>query len=127
MVYPPYGYGPSPFYLFQREKYDLKRTSNQLCWVSLAAIFAMSAFTYACLWVLKGAGYTPDANYSAFGDLDPVLYYFAVGVGYIVGLAGPVLLYFSAKRIPLSQGLPFGKAGFVKTAACVFFLSLIHI
>lgn len=121
MVYPPYGNGSSPFYLFQREKYDLKRTSNQLCWVSLAAIFAMSALTSACLFLLKAVGYEPDPGYPQFSGMNPVLYYFAVGIGYLAGLAVPVLLYFRAKRVPLSQGLPFQKTGALKTAACVFF------
>lgn len=125
MVNPPYGYGPSPFYLFQRTKYELKRTSNQLCWVSLAAIFAMSALTYACLRIIAATGYPLDPAYMEFGGLNPVLYYFAVGIGYVLGLAVPALLFFAAKRIPLSEGLPFRKAGVLKTAACVFFGSAV--
>ena len=125
MVYPQYGYGQSPFYLFQRKKYELKRTSNQLCWVSLAAIFAMSALTYVCLRILLLSGYKLNYAYSEFSGINPVLYYFAVGVGYIVGLALPVLLYFAAKKVPLSEGLPFRKTGVLKTVACVFFGSAV--
>ena len=121
MVYSPYGYGPSPAYWLQQEKYELRKTSNQLCWVTLAAIASMSALTVVCLRILKAFGYSGSMEYAAVGGLDPVLYYLATGIGYIIGLSAPVLIYFASKRIPLSRGIPFQKTGPLLTAACVFF------
>ena len=129
MYYPPYPpnpyYNPSPYFLMQEEKRDLKRTANSLCWTLLAAMLLMSGLVYVCKYFLSLIGYTPVDPASEFGGFTPVLYYLATGAGYVVGLAVPPLLYFAAKRIPLTNALPFQKTGLLKTAACVFFGSAV--
>lgn len=127
MYYPPYFpyYNPSMYDIARGAKRDLKRTSNALCWTLLAAMFLMSGFTYLCGLYLKAVGYTGDYSNSQFQGFTPALYYLALGMGYVVGLSVPVLLYFAIRRIPLSDALPFQKIGFVKTAACVFFGSAV--
>lgn len=122
---PYYQYGPyyniPPYVLAQNSKRDLRKTSNMLCWTLLAAMFFMVAFTYICVAYLKAVGYTGDYSNSGFSGFTPVLFYLANGAGYLVGLSVPVLIYFSARHIALSEALPFEKIGFLKTAACVFF------
>jgi membrane protease YdiL (CAAX protease family) len=125
--YNPYNV-PPPYVLAQGEKRELRRTSNALCLTLLAAMFLMGIFAlYICPLYLKAVGYTGDYSVEGFSGYTPVLYYLANGMGYVVGLSVPVLLYFAIKRIPLSEILPFGKAGFLKTAACVLFGSLVCI
>lgn len=123
MYYPPYDpyYNPNMYNMTQGVKRDLRRTSNALCWTLLAALFLMSGLLVLCSFYLKAVGYTGDYSNSGFSGFTPVLYYLSTGVGYVIGLATPVFIYFAAKRIDLGDALPFEKSGFVKTAACVFF------
>jgi uncharacterized protein len=127
MYYPPYNpyYNPSPYAMAQGEKSDLKRTANSICWTLLAAMLLMSGLVLACRAYLSLVGYASVDPGSEFSGFTPILYYLATGSGYVVGLAVPALIYFAAKRIPLSDALPFQKVGFVKTAACVFFGSAV--
>ena len=122
MSYPPQYpfYNPSLYSMAQGAKRDLKRTSNALCWTLLAAMFLMGSFLYLGGLYMRKIGYVGDYSNSEFQGFTPVMYYLAVGLGYVVGLAAPVFLYFAAKRIDLGDALPFQKIGFVKTAACVF-------
>lgn len=126
MYYPPYYpyYNPGAYNITQGAKRDLRRTSNALCWTLLAAMFLMSGFMILCGLYLSALSYTADST-SGFMGFTPVLYYLAMGISYVVGLAVPALLYFAIKRIDLSDALPFEKAGFLKTAACVFFGSAV--
>jgi uncharacterized protein len=129
MYYPPYNpnpyYNPSPYMVMQREKHDLKRTANALCWTLLLAMLLMSALVILCRVYLSVIGYTTVDSTGDFGGFTPVLYYLATGTGYVAGLAIPVLIYFAAKHTSLSDVLPFQKAGVLKTAACVFFGSAV--
>ncbi len=118
--YNPYN-NPSPYMMMQREKRELKRTSNALCWTLLAAMLLMGGLVFVCGKYLKVLGYSGEYSNADFNGYTPVLYYLANGLGYVVGLAVPALLYFAIKRISLSDALPFEKAGVIKTAACVFF------
>ncbi|HEX3038855.1 MAG TPA: CPBP family intramembrane glutamic endopeptidase, partial [Caproiciproducens sp.] len=70
---------------------------------------------------LSAIGYTPVDSQSDFAGFTPELYYLMLNAIYMVALAAPPLIYFRVQRIPLSEALPFERAGFVKTAACVFF------
>ncbi len=127
MYYPPQYpfYNPSLYDMAQGAKRDLKRTSNAFCWTLLVAMALMSGFIFLCGFYLKAVGYPWDYTGSEFMGFPPVLYYLALGMGYVVGLAAPAFLYFAAKRIDLSEALPFQKTGLIKTAACVFLGSAI--
>lgn len=104
------------------EKKELKKTANRLCWTLLAALLLMSAFgSYICPLFLRAVGYTGDYSAEGFNGYTPVLFYLASGMGYVVGMALPVLLYFIFRRIKIWKLLPFEKAGFLKTAACALF------
>lgn len=118
--YNPY-YNPTPYMIVQGQKRELRRTSNALCWTLLIAIFLMSGLVIACSMYLKALGYAGEYTNPDFNGYTPVLYYLSTGLGYVVGLSVPVLVYFAIKRIALSEVLPFEKAGVIKTAACVFF------
>lgn len=127
MYYPPQYpfYHPSLYHIAQGAKRDLKRTSNAFCWTLLVAMSLMSGFIFLCGFYLKAVGYPWNYTGSEFMGFPPVLYYLALGMGYVVGLAAPAFLYFAAKRIDLSEALPFQKTGLIKTAACVFLGSAI--
>nr|WP_319489456.1 type II CAAX endopeptidase family protein [uncultured Caproiciproducens sp.] len=122
--YNPY-YNVSPYVLAQNEKRDLRKISNALCWTLLAAMFLMTESMSVFRIYLEAVGYTQDYSHSGFGGFTPVLYYLASGSGYLVGLAVPVLVFFAARHVSLSNALPFQKTGFLKTAACVFFGSAV--
>lgn len=124
--YGPYGpYGFSPYQIaVQQEKREIRRASNRLGWAAVAGVALMSALSLGgVLYFRLGTPYDP--SFSSFDGMDPVLYYFVTAVAYVLGLAAPVLLYFAVRRIPLAAGLPFEKAGFLKTAALVFLGSFI--
>lgn len=123
MYNPPYDpfYNPSIYDMARSAKRDLRRTSNALCWTVLIAVFLMSGIEVACWFYLKAIGFAGDYSRSEFQGFTPVLYYLAVGVGYVVGIAVPALIYFAAKHIPLSEALPFQKVSTVKVLACAAF------
>ncbi len=127
MYYPPYyPYQEPNMYNVTREaKRDLRRTSNRLCWTLLIALFLMSSFLAFGRLYLSQVGYTADNTNSDFYGYTPILFYLVNGVGYLIGLAAPVLLYFGIRKIDLDDALPFGKVGFVKAMACVFFGSAV--
>lgn len=129
MDYPPYNsnryYDPASFQMMQEEKRGLKRTVNWLCWTLLAAMLLMTGLMIACRYYLSAIGYTPVDSQSDFAGFTPELYYLMLNAIYMVALAAPPLIYFRVRRIPLSEALPFERAGFVKTAACVFFGALV--
>lgn len=118
-------YDPTPYLMAQGQKRELRRTSNALCWTLLAALFLMSGLTIVCGKYLVALGYTGEYANLDFNGYTPVLYYLSYGLSYVVGLTLPVMLYFAIKRIALHEILPFEKAGVAKTAACVFFGSLV--
>jgi len=123
MSYPPYipyqNFGM--YQVTQAAKHDLRRTANRLCWTLIIAMFGMSFLTIGCQSLLHAFGITGDFSNPDFNGMPPVLYYLSDGMGYVVGLAVPVLLFFAIWKIPLDDALAFHKAGFAKTAACVFF------
>lgn len=89
------------------EREQLRRTASGVSWTALVGIFLMSI-------VFPGLGelflYAVNFRFSAdtsFSGLPPVLYYLMLGFGYVAGLAVPAFVYFSARRVPLSEGLPF--------------------
>lgn len=127
MYYPPYTpyYQYGPYNLIRGAKRDLRRTSNSLCWTLLIAMFLMSGFTYVCGFYLKAIGYSGDYTNAEFNGFTPILYYLSTGLSYVIGLAVPVLLYFAIRKIPLDEALPFAKAGFGKTLACVLFGTMV--
>ena len=117
--YGPYGYPPYVFAAME-EKRRIRQESNRAGWAAVAGISLMSALAVAGVSVYFGTGHPYNPAYREFGGVDPVLFYFATALAYVFGIAVPVLVYFAARRIPLSQGLPFERAGALKTAACVF-------
>jgi membrane protease YdiL (CAAX protease family) len=125
MYYPPYNfkqyYDPAAFQMVQQERRGLKRTANVLCWTLLAATLMMYALVFVCRYYLSAIGYTPVDLQSDFSGFTPELYYLMTNATYVVALVVPPLIYFWARHIPLSEALPFERAGFVKTAACVCF------
>lgn len=123
MYYPPYQpyYSSEAYNRAMIAKRDLRRNSNQLCWILLLAMFLMYAFTALCGVYLHAIGYTADNSFRGFSGYTPILYYLATGLGYVAGIAVPVLMYFAVKKIPLEDALPFEKPGLLKMAACVFF------
>lgn len=125
MYYPPYNsnqyYDPASFQMMQEEKRGLKRTMNALCWILLVAMLMMYGLVFVCRYYLSAIGYTPVDTQSDFAGFTPELYYLMMSATYMVALAVPPLIYFRVRRIPLGEALPFERAGFVKTAACVLF------
>lgn len=119
--YQPY-YDPNLYDRARNEKHALRHTANTLCWTLLAALFLMTGVVLGCSFFLKAIGFQSSHSYGAdFRGLTPVLYYLANDVGYTVGLAVPVLLYFAFRHLPLSGALPFQKAGAAKTLAFAAF------
>lgn len=117
--YGPYGYPPYAFAAAE-EKRRVRQEANRTGWAAVAGIALMSALALGGVWVYFGSGNSYNPDYGEFGGVEPVLFYFITALAYVFGLAVPVLVYFAARRIPLSQGLPFERAGVLKTAACVF-------
>jgi membrane protease YdiL (CAAX protease family) len=103
-----YSGGYNPFYQARyEERAQIRRTSNGVCWTALAGVFLMSlVFPVAGELFLRAAGYRFLGDPS-FDGMPPVLYYLLLGFGYVAGLAVPAFVYFSAKRVPLSEGIPF--------------------
>lgn len=118
--YNPY-FDPAQYAMAQEEKRQLKQTSNGLCWTLLASMFLIYVVAMVCKLYLSVVGYTPDYTNPDFNGFTPVLYYLLNGATYAAGLAIPAFLYFSIRRMPLREALPFEKVGFIKTAACVMF------
>lgn len=128
MYQSPYGYwppnNPTPYYQADCEKREIRRVSNRLNWMMLVCIASMVVLTLV-LEALSLQLHPFNMAWSSFGGINPVLFYLIDGVGYIVGIGLPVLIYFSASHVPLEIGLPFHKAGFLKTVSCVFFGSAV--
>lgn len=121
---PPYQphFDPNLYDMARSAKREVRRTSNALCWTLLAALFLMTGIMLGCTYYLKAIGFQADySGGSDFRGFTPVLYYLANDVGYVVGLAVPVLIYFAVKHLPLSEALPFQKTNAAKVWACVAF------
>ncbi|QAT48462.1 CPBP family intramembrane metalloprotease [Caproiciproducens sp. NJN-50] len=119
--YGPFGlYGDPRYYLaVQEEKRQIRREANRLGWTAfLGTVFLTVLSTGGVLYFRMLQPYQPA--FASFGGLNPVLYYLISALGYAVGISVPVLFYFAVRRIPLAAGLPFERAGAVKTLACVF-------
>ena len=107
----PYPNGFGSFYdaAGYEERARIRRSSNGVCLTALAGILLMGvALPIAGMWFLRSVGFGFTGN-SSFEGLPPVLYYLLLGFNYVAGLAIPAFLYFSARRVPLSKGIPFGK------------------
>lgn len=119
--YGPFGlYGDPQYYMAaQEEKRQIRREANRLGWAAFLGILFLTALsTGGILYFRLLQPY--QLSFAAFGGLNPVLYYLISALGYALGLSVPVLFYFAVRRIPLAAGLPFERAGAVKTLACVF-------
>ncbi len=124
MYYPPYSpnFNYEAYNMAWGVKKNLRKTSNAVCWVVVAALLLMIGIEgFLCPYYLKAVGYTADYSNPDFNGFTPILYYLTTAAGYVVGLSVPVLLYFAFKRVSLRNFLPFQKTGFFRTAACVFF------
>ncbi|MFU0831925.1 MAG: CPBP family intramembrane metalloprotease [Oscillospiraceae bacterium] len=122
--YTPYGsfwpYGDPRYYMaVQEEKKQIRKESNRLGWTAFLGIFLLSALPLVFMRYLRMLQ-PNQPGFEAFGGVNPVLYYLIFSLGYLLGLAVPVLLYFALRRIPFSAGLPFRKIGVVKTCALIF-------
>ena len=117
-------YIPSPYFQADCDKREIRRLSNRLNWMMLACIFLMTVLMVVLEAVMQLI-LRYNSAWSSFNGLNPVLFYLIDGIGYLVGIALPVLIYFAASHIPLEIGLPFHKTGFLKTASCVFFGSAV--
>ncbi len=73
---------------------------------------------------LKGIGFSFDRS-NNFSGFPPVLYYLFLGLNYVLGLAIPAFLYFSAEHIPLSEGIPFRKTSALDLVLYVAFGSMV--
>lgn len=116
---------PTPYYQAYCEKREIRRVSNGLNLMMLGCIFSMTLLMLGLQAVILLTVHPYDTAWSSFGGINPVLFYLIDGVGYIVGIALPVLFFFSVSHIPLEAGLPFHRAGFLKTVSCVFFGSAV--
>lgn len=118
----PYSGGYGPFY---RTGYDeraqIRRTSSGVCWTALAGIFLMTGLLPGLGELFLGGIGFRLSGASPFNGLPPVLYYLLLGFDYVAGLALPALLYFSATRVPLSEGIPFRRVPAAETALYVAF------
>lgn len=119
--YLPFGpYGDPRYYMaVQEEKRQIRRESNRIGWTAFSGIFFLSVIQFLGFRYFRPWGSSP-ASLNAFGGLDPVLFYLVAALSSVIGLSFPVFFYFAVRRIPLSQGVPFQKAGFLKILACVF-------
>lgn len=108
-----------------RERAEIRRTSNRVCWTALAGILLMGFFLPSMGEIfLRTIGFSFDGNQD-FSGFPPVLYYLFLGLNYVLGLAIPAFLYFSAQHIPLSEGLPFRKTSALNLVLYVFFGSMV--
>ncbi|NLJ30945.1 MAG: CPBP family intramembrane metalloprotease [Clostridiales bacterium] len=120
MYNPPYYpfYNPDMYDMARNAKHELRKTSNSLCWTLLAAVFLIAGVTAGGTFYLQAVGFQGDYSFgSDFNGFTPLLYYLLTDMGYVVGLAVPALIYFAAKRIPLSEALPFQKTGVLRMLA----------
>lgn len=120
----PYGsfgpYGDPHYYMaVQEEKKQIRKESNRLGWTAFLGIFLLSALPLALMRYFRMLQ-PLQPGLEDFGGVNPVLYYLIFSLGYVLGLAVPVLLYFALRRVPFSVGLPFRPIGVVKTLALVF-------
>lgn len=93
------------------ERGEIRRTASGACWAALLGVLLMSV-----VLPLLGRAYLQRLGFTFseqndFSGLPPVMYYLLVSLNYVVGLALPAFLYFYAKRVPLSRGLPFRRVG----------------
>ncbi|WP_411677873.1 lysostaphin resistance A-like protein [Caproicibacter sp.] len=119
--YGPFGpYGDPRYYMaVQEEKKQIRRESNRLGWTAFLGIFLLAVIPLiGVLYFHMLQPYQPGIQ--EFGGVNPVMFYLINALGYVLGLSAPVLIYFALRRIPLSVGIPFEKAGVPKTLACVF-------
>lgn len=124
MYYSPGGpYGPNYLYYAaaHEERRRLRKTSSGVCFAVLAAPVLMNLVVMVCAQFLRARGFEISASYENFYSLPPVVFYLFMGVQYLLGVGLPALLYFAARRMPLSVGLPFQKTGALATAAYVLF------
>lgn len=112
--YPPY------YAAAYEERRQIRHTANGVCWTALIGVLLMVALSGVCALYLRLIGYQFTTQ-NGFEGLPPVLYYLLVSVQYSVGLALPAFLYFAIKHIPLTESLPFQKAGAANVAMYVFF------
>lgn len=118
--YGPYGpYGDPHYYMaVTEEKKRIRRESNRLAWTAFLGIFLVSAISVIGILYFRRITFYRVAD-ASFSGVDPVLYYLVSTLGYAIGFAFPVMMYFVLRRVPLRAGLPFEKAGALKTLACV--------
>lgn len=124
MYFSPGGpYGPNYMYYAaaHEERRQIRRTSSGVSFAVLAAPVLMNLLVIVCTQFLGARGFVLQGTYENFYGLPPVLFYLLMGVQYLLGVGLPAMLYFAAKRMPLSVGLPFQKTGALVTAAYVFF------
>ncbi len=124
MYFSPYGpFGPDYRYFAaaHEERRQIRRTSSGLCFAVLAVPALMFFVSWVCARLLSARGFAVTDSYGQFYGLPPTLFYLLVGVDYLIGVGVPALLYFAAKRMPLSVGLPFRKTEALPTAAYVLF------
>lgn len=124
----PYHNSFHPFFTAgYEERMQIRSTSNRVCWTALAGVVLMGFVLPAIgLLYLKSIGF-PISGKASFDGMSPVMYYLLVGVDYVVGMALPAFLYFSAERMPLSQGIPFRKISVEEIVLYVAFGSMICI
>lgn len=118
----PYPNGFRPFYPAAFEERDgIRRTANRTSWTVLAGLFLMTIlFPGVGAFYLKSIGVPVGAS-GGFDGIPPVLYYLLLSIDYVLGMALPALIYFSAAHIPLAKGLPFGKVSAAQIALFVAF------
>lgn len=122
----PYNSGFRPYYAaFYEERRQIRRTSNSVCFTLLIGVLLMGVILPKILLACLQANSYAFTGNNSFSNLQPVMYYLLIGVDYVLGLAIPAFTYFSARRIPLSTGLPFQKTGWKTTAVYVAFGSMI--
>ncbi len=109
-----------PFYPeVYEERRRIRSTSNSVCLTALAGIFLLFLLPIISLIFLRSMGFVTRTN--KFDGLPPVLYYIVSSFNYLIAMAVPALLYFSAEHVPISEGVPFHK---VKTSDLWLFVAL---
>lgn len=93
------------------ERRQIRSTASGVCWTALLGVLLMVFVLPLAFRPYLSSFSSILTQQNGFDGLPPVLYYLVLAVDYIVGLAVPAFLYFAWKHVPLSEGLPFHRAG----------------
>ncbi len=96
--------------MFQRDgRRDLRRSANAVGFLLLGIAVLFSFLPAGFMDLLVALGYRGSAVYSAYGNIEPLLYYVIQGSQFAVSVAGPSLVYLLVTRQPVRNMVPSQK------------------